>query len=107
MKKFQYTCKCLVDKTGYRAESIEKAVNSLISKRHVCCSTEKILLILLERWTRQGNGIFTYYLSPNDILYNNQLTPIDYIPLGDPALAEIAWYGVEQHSYEYIKVVTD
>jgi len=101
MKKLQYTCKYLVGEDGFRADSKAVAVGSKVIKKHVCCSNEKILDTLVERWTRQGQGIYIYYVTDDDKAYNMKSETIDYCP-DSTSTGNVAWYGHQQHDFEHI-----
>lgn len=105
MKQFQYTCIYLVGEDGYRAESKDKAIGEKSMKSHVYCSNEDVLMTLLERWTRQGGGIYEYYIDIDDVIYNADSKPINFRYVECPVYQSVmGWHGHDQHSCGHIIV---
>lgn len=106
MLKLQYTCEYLIDETGFLANSEKNATGKRVRKDTVYCSSIKILKTLLERWTRQGFGVYKYTIESEDETYNNEARKhhIDFDVRTTPINSDIAWYGPQQHDFEYIQV---
>jgi hypothetical protein len=104
MKKLQCTCQYLVGENGYRAESKEVAVGKKTRIHFVHCSSTNVLKTLVERWTRQGMGIYKYTIEPNDEIVNSQARFIDYEPRESAIGSELAWYGHQQHDHIFVKI---
>lgn len=105
MLKLQYTCQYLVDEKGTIAKSIKKAVDKKIRIRYVYCSTVSILETLIERWNRQGLGLYKYSIESTDEIFNNQSRPVNYMYISrNSNVSVIGWHGHQQHDYDYIEI---
>jgi hypothetical protein len=105
MLKLQYTCQYLVGKNGFIVNSKKNAIGKKTRIGYTHCSSVSILKTLVERWTRQGFGIYKYTIEPNDEVFNAQAKHLDYIPRDSVIGSEIAWLGHQQHDHVFIKVI--